>query len=267
MSEPVVLEAAGARVVIDPDEGARLASVVVGADELIWDHRPDGPIRWGSYPMAPWAGRVRRGRFAFEGRTYDLPLGMPPHAIHGVAYDRPWEIAAADARSATFRIALDRRWPFGGHVRQALELTEDGLATTLTLEADEPMPATIGWHPWFRRRLASGGPEAELRFAAREMLVRDADGMPSGERRPPGPRPWDDAFTGVDQDPSITWPGRLRLTISSTCRWWVVYTEPEHALCVEPQSGPPDALNTGAEIVRPGHPLTHRMDWAWERLG
>jgi galactose mutarotase-like enzyme len=99
------------------------------------------------------------------------------------------------------------------------------------------------------------------------MLVRDAEGMPTGERRTPTPGPWDDAFTGVAEDPTITWPGRLRLTISSSCSWWVVYTEPQHALCVEPQSGPPDALNTGADLVRPGEPLTHTMRWAWERPG
>ena len=52
----------------------------------------------------------------------------------------------------------------------------------LTLEAAEPMPATIGWHPWFRRTLEPGGPPVAVDFAADEMLVRDAEGMPTGER-------------------------------------------------------------------------------------
>jgi aldose 1-epimerase len=259
---PLVFEAGGVRAVVEPAVGGRVTSLVVDGDELLWTERADGPIRWGSYPMAPWAGRVRRGRFAFAGREHRLPLGMPPHAIHGTVYDRAW----THVDDATLGIELGDGWPFRGRVMQRFALDADGLEATLILEADEPMPAAVGWHPWFRRRLGSGAGDAELRFAADEILVRDAEGIPSGERVAPGVGPWDDAFTGVREGPEITWPGRLRLALTSSCPWWVVYTEPEHALCVEPQSGPPDALNSGAEVVRPGSPLVHTMRWTWARL-
>ena len=36
-------------------------------------------------------------------------------------------------------------------------------------------------------------------------------------------------------------------------------------MCVEPQSGPPDALNGAADIVEPGTPLIHEMRWRWGR--
>ncbi len=49
-----------------------------------------GPMATGSFPMAPYAGRIRDARFAFRGQSYDLPATMPPHAIHGTVYDRPW---------------------------------------------------------------------------------------------------------------------------------------------------------------------------------
>ncbi len=173
---------------------------------------------------------------------------MPPHAIHGVVYDRPWRVDGERSIS----IDLDDRWPFRGRVRQSFELDDDGLSVTLTLEADEPMPGMVGWHPWFRRVLAPGDEAVEIRFDAEAMLVRDAEGLPSGERIPPPPGPWDDAFTGVRGDPTLVWPGRLRLALSSTCPWWVVYTMPEHAVCVEPQSGPPDEVNTAPSVVEPG---------------
>ena len=187
---------------------------------------------------------------------------MPPHAIHGVAYDRPWRIDD----DTTISIDLDERWPYRGRAVQRFALTERSLSFELTLEAAEAMPATIGWHPWFRRVLAPGEAPVELTFAADRMLVRDAEGMPSGEvASPPPPPPWDDAFTGVHADPVLTWPGRLRLAIGSSCPWWVVYTEPEHSICVEPQSGPPDAVNGSPQVVEPGAPLTHTMRWSWER--
>jgi aldose 1-epimerase len=89
--------------------------------------------------------------------------------------------------------------------------------------------------------------------------------MPSGERVPPTAGPWDDAFTDVPTPPVLHWGDELRLEVSSTCRWWVVYTEPAHAICVEPQSAPPDALNGPADLVEPGAPLVHEMRWRWER--
>ena len=38
-----------------------------------------------------------------------------------------------------------------GAVTQRFELEPDRLRVTLELTADEPMPASMGWHPWFRR--------------------------------------------------------------------------------------------------------------------
>lgn len=264
----LVLEAGDARAVVSPADGGRLASLVVAGTELLVNDHRDDPLTWGSYPMAPWAGRIRHGRFAFAGRAYELPLGLPPHAIHGVVYDRPWRVDD----STTISIDLDERWPFPGRVRQRFALDEHGLEVSMTLEADAEMPVVLGWHPWFRRVLVAGERPVALRFEADAMLVRDGEGMPGGEWARPTPGPWDDAFTGIRTGPVLEWPGRLRLELTSSCSWWVVYSLPAHAICVEPQSGPPDAVNLaptaanlGPQVVHPGAPLTHTMRWRWTR--
>lgn len=267
--DELVMVAGDARLVVRPAHGGRIGSLVVGGHELLVNQHQDNPMQWGSYPMAPWAGRVRNGRFAFAGREHQLPLGMPPHAIHGVVYDRPWSVDDA----TTISIELDERWPFRGRVVQRFALDEGGLEVSMTLDADEPMPVVMGWHPWFRRVLGAGDGPVALRFIAGEMLARDADGMPTGDRVPPTSAPWDDAFTGVREAPLLVWPDRVRLELSSSCDWWVVYSMPEDAVCVEPQSGPPDAVNLGSHgcglgprVVAPGEPLTHTMRWRWTRL-
>jgi aldose 1-epimerase len=255
------LEAGRARAVVEPADGGRLGSVAVDGLELLVARDGQAPTGWGSFPMAPWAGRIRHGELAFRGRDHRLPLGLPPHAIHGVVFDRPWQVLDP----VTIAIDIDGRWPFRGRVIQRFALGEEGLDVAMTLEADEPMPAVIGWHPWFRRILVAGDQPVGLRFRADGMLVRDEEGIPTGERVPPSSGPWDDAFTGIREPPQLEWPGRLRLAITSTCPWLVVYTMPEHAICVEPQSGPPDGPNQAPEVVEPGHPLTHVMRWRWTR--
>ena len=42
-----------------------------------------------------------------------------------------------------------------GKVTQSIALAPGGLDATLTLEADEAMPAVLGWPPWFRRYLGA----------------------------------------------------------------------------------------------------------------
>ncbi|HEY6569342.1 MAG TPA: hypothetical protein VIZ22_03585, partial [Candidatus Limnocylindrales bacterium] len=185
MGDPLVLEAGGVRATILPADGGRIGSLTVDGRELLVTGDPDLK-RWGSYPMVPFAGRIREGRFSFRGASHQLPLGSPPHAIHGVVWDRPWRVD--DAR--TLSIELDERWPYRGRVVQRLALDEHEMTFQLALESAEPMPATIGWHPWFRRVLEPGGRPVVVDFAADAMLVRDASGMPSGERTVPPPGPW-----------------------------------------------------------------------------
>jgi hypothetical protein len=95
------------------------------------------------------------------------------------------------------------------------------------------------------------------------MLERDASGIATRRRRPPTAGPWDDCFGEVAAPPAITWPGVLRLELQSTCPYWVVFDQRRHALCVEPQTAPPDALNHDPFVVEPGRPLVAEFAIRW----
>lgn len=261
----LVLEADGARLTVDAAAGGRITSLVVAGHELIVTEGY-GPVRWGCYPMVPFAGRIRDGRFRFAGRDVALPLNLPPHAIHGTVFERPWTVVGPD----TLSIDLGPAWPFAGRVHQRFGLHAGGLEVALTLEADVPMPGAIGWHPWFRRTLtgtvghplAASGP-VDLHVDAEWMYVRGPDGLPTGELTPPGPRPWDDCFTGLRSAPRLTWPGVLALELRSSADHWVVYDESDDGVCVEPQTAPPDFPNIAPVMVLPGQPLRATMAWHW----
>ncbi|MCB1001843.1 MAG: hypothetical protein KDB40_21305 [Acidimicrobiales bacterium] len=253
----VELQSGRATVLVSPMSGGRVASIEVGGDELLVTGAPgDDPMQWGSYPMVPFAGRIRDGRFVWDDRTIQLPVNLPPHAIHGSGFTSRWDVVDQGRDHAELQCRLD--WPLGGLAHQHLQLTPQALVCVLTVRADaEPMPVTLGWHPWFRKPLA-----AELAFA--RMYAKDDAGIPTGELVAPRPQPWDDCFVEPLGPLVLQISPHVTVTVSSDCDHWVVYTEPEHATCVEPQSGPPDAVNLGtATVLQPGEILQRTMTIAW----
>ncbi len=268
----VALTCGDASLTVSPGNGGRFAALRLG-DLQVLGRGGAGVVDWGCYPMAPYAGRVRRGRLTWSGHAYQLPLLLPPHAIHGVTLDRPWDVvdrAGGGTTPAliTLRCDFDARWPWPGHAEQHIRLDELGLVASLSVHAErEPMPAWIGYHPWFARRLARGGP-AEIALEARGMLARDADGMATATVLAVPPSPWDDCFVDPTWPVAVTWPGALVLRVAGDHPYVVCYDERPEAVCVEPQTGPPDAVALGqATVVAPGSPLTMTMTWTWEHLG
>lgn len=256
------LRAGDATVTIDHEHGGRLSSLTVAGHELLvgpTDPNAD-PTSWGCFPMAPFAGRIREGRFDFEGRRVELPANMAPHAIHGTTHTRRWESTGPGA----LRCDLGTTWPWPGVAHQQVELTPHALLLTLRVEASAgPMPVSAGWHPWFRRRL--GDVDVDLVVPAERMWRRDPAGIPDGTLVEPPPGPWDDCFTAFIGPVELRWPGALHLYVDSDCEHVVVFDEPTHAVCVEPQSAPPDAHNSGLDlaIVTPEAPLEIHATWAW----
>jgi galactose mutarotase-like enzyme len=88
--------------------------------------------------------------------------------------------------------------------------------------------------------------------------------MPSGELvTPPPPGPWDDCFTGLSGAPTLIWEGVMTLAVESDCPCVVVFDQMAPAVCVEPQSGPPDALNHEPAIASPDRPVRAHTTWRW----
>ena len=265
--EPILTLSCGeTSLTVHPSAGARIGQIHVVGQPLLVDV-PDPadrqPMMWGSFPMVPWAGRIRHGRFAFGGSDHQLTInhhdGPDPrkaHAIHGVGFDHRWSVDAVSETTCTCSLALD--WEFHGNVHQTIELFDDRLVATLTLESSgADFPGEIGWHPWFRK------PE-HLEFSPTAMYERDEIGLPTGSVVEPTGGPWDDCF--VTTDPVLLHydrPVAPEVTVASDCDHWVVFDEPALATCVEPQSGPPDAFNLDPHVVDRATPLRRTMTISW----
>ena len=293
----IELRAGKAHCTISPDEGGRIASLRVANTQLLVERPLDGsdpdPMSWGCYPMAPWAGRIRHGRFNFRGVEYHLAINLTPHAIHGTVFTRAWHVDLVEDDAASMSCTFGPTWPLGGFVTQRIELHPDSLVCELTVTAtNTEMPAQVGWHPWFVKPHS-----ASLAFA--NMYARDREGIPTGTLVTPHDGPWDDCFTQPLEPLELRYRtaatavvdtavvdtavvdtavadtvvvDTVVVTISSDCDHWTVYDQPHHATCVEPQSGPPDGFNLEASgahsttILGPGEALQRSMRIGWREV-
>lgn len=239
--------------IVEPDAGGRIGQFFVGGQPCLFGNRERGPIYWGSPPMVPWAGRVANAVMDLGTRSIALEPLMPPHAIHGVGLHQAWEVTTASATAAELSCVLD--WELGGSAGQRFTLSAETLRCELWVTADsEPMPVTIGWHPWFTRPAS-----LDAEFTA--MYERGPDHLPTGALVRPGPLPWDDCFVLAERPP-VVHLAHAGIELTTDCSHWVVYTEQAHAICVEPQSGPPNAVNLGlAHWLQPGETLHRWMQW------
>ena len=275
MNQRVLLETGRTRLEVDPADGARLTSLIVHDHELLVTGTGAG-VGYGSFVMAPWAGRLRDGRVSADRRT--LQLRREPddgHALHGLVHSRPWTLTAADGHSAQLDLHLpaatiDRADPTLGadgwfcdlDLRQILRLHDDRLELELSVTPAATTPVTVGWHPWFRRHL--DGVEVALEVPAEHILPKDRAGLPTTERAPVPPAPWDEAFTDLTGPVRLSWGGVLELELASDAPVVVVSTGRTYGVSVQPQSGPPDEPNLAERrLAGPQAPLRLATTWHW----
>lgn len=256
-----ILRAGDASVTIDHAHGARLASLQIGPHELLRsESEGTGSVHgWGAFVMAPFAGRIRHGQFAFDGQRVSMPINHDPHAIHGTVVGQAWSHDGPGVASTTF----GPTWPWSGQITQTVELEPHRLSLTLTVASEVAMPVTAGWHPWFHRRL--GAATIELTLPAERMWARRPDGIPDGSLVDVPAGPWDDCFTALIGPVQLRWPDTLTLWVESDCEHVVVYDEQADYVCVEPQSAPPDAHNSHEDlvVVEPDNPWSITTTWTW----
>ena len=263
---PVVLRSAHASLTVAPTAGGRASSLVVAGLELL-AHHDDTATGWGWFPMAPWPGRLADNTVSWQGRSHPMPPTHDTWAIHGRVYNAPWQVCELTADTVELSIEIGTSesdpWPWPCQVRAGWHLTDNGLETELSVVSHrDTFPAELGWHPWLRRVLDKGGP-AELDLPSTSMLPRGPDYLPTGEHATPGPGPYDDTFDLPGGTVGVRWPGALDLSCRTDCRYVVIFDEQPDALCVEPQTGPPDWINRDPGVVSPGHPRVARATWTW----
>lgn len=258
MDRFVHLREGSATATFDVADGFRLVSLVLGGRELLAPDAGRGVFWHGAFVMAPWTSDVPDGRFRFLGEQYELPIDQDAAAIHGVARKEDWIW-----RDGVAQCRLRTGWPLGGHVRIEPHLTADALSLTMTLTAeDRPMPAAIGWHPWFVRTL-EGAPGSVVLPDGVLLQHRDAASRPTGLWRSVEGglqnRPLNDGLR-VGAPVDVVWPSIGRVRVSGDGDYMIVFDDNDHGICVEPMTSPPGIMD---RLLAPGEAVTLRLEVRW----
>jgi aldose 1-epimerase len=235
--------------------------------------------------LAPWPNRVVDGKYTFAGVEQQLALTEPArgHALHGLAAWLEFSPVDQSAGSVTLFATIEAQagYPHRLDVSVTFTLDETGLhtAVTATNTGTDSAPWGTAPHPYL---VAGDGrvddwsltlPAATVVTVTEERLlpVASADVAAEGdgifdfrEPRTIGDTFIDHAFTDLTRDADnaatvsvLTADGSgVEMTWDDSCPWVQVHTadsdDPSRdriGLAVEPMTCPPDAFNSGVDLV------------------
>lgn len=268
---------------IDPCAGGSL-SRLKHRDLDVLRPAPDrvGPafdaLQYAAFPMVPFVGRIHNGQFDWNGEQIQLHANLPPepHAIHGHGWQDVWKVdeQTKTAISLVYRHQSDA-WAWDYEARQTFRLGTNALNVELSLRNLDarPMPAGIGWHPYFPREGAT------LILPTTHKWTPETD---TGENVPaavqiPGDLSrariveqlcLDTAYSVRPGPVELSWPTHsVQLKPDPIFSHATVFVPPgKDFFCVEPLTHAPNAINSklpadvsGARIIAPGASLSGKI--------
>ncbi|MFF1879857.1 aldose 1-epimerase family protein [Pseudarthrobacter sp. NPDC058196] len=242
---------------------------------------------------APWPNRLADGAYSYGGESYAAAINEPERgsALHGLAIHQAWDVLEASADRAVLgcRVPAGPEYPGSLELTVAYSLSGDGLRGTVTAVNTGTRAAPYGVcpHPY----LVAGAaplddwslelpadaylevtPDRLLPVAMRQVEQDDFDfRLP----RKLGPVKIDHAFTGISRDAAglarvrVLDPSGNGVELEWGPEWpWVqVHTGDKPVgpdrlgLAVEPMTCPPDAFNSGTDLIHLEPGGSHSASW------
>jgi aldose 1-epimerase len=230
--------------------------------------------------LVPWPNRTAGARWQLDGVPQELEVTEPArgNAIHGLVRRLQWTVLERSTSSVSLEVIIEPQpgWPVRLRTTIGYALDDSGLTVTHGVHnlGEQSTPFGVGTHPYPR----AGNAETDsctLQLAAKTVLPVDSTTMtPSGPAvavagtefdflaaRPLRDVQLDTPFGGCEPGPDglvrhvLTAPdGGVELWADPDFKWVQVFTPGEfpgrgRAVAIEPMTCPPDALNSGVDLI------------------
>jgi len=252
-TQPFELHAGALRLALRPDLGGCIAGFwhrdtpILRSVEpaLLSASRPSA-----CYPLLPYSNRLAYRKFRWKGHDYTTQPNFDdsPHSVHGVGWQRPWEIVSSSVLEVVMRLRHpgDADWPFAFEAQQYFTLSPQGMTVQMvfTNTAEIAQPVGLGWHPYFPKRARS-----RLHIELASRWDPDAAQLPVRKVAQPGidsdvsHLSYDHCFEGW-RGPARIRDEKFSLQLSSSLSYLVVFTPGDREyFCVEPVSHVSNAIH------------------------
>jgi aldose 1-epimerase len=236
--------------------------------------------------LIPFPGRVKGGRYTWDGVTYQMPITDKdgPNAIHGFVRLTEWQVTRQKENKVTFQLNFPgaEGYPFPLSLSITYLLTVMGLTCVFEVQnvGTQDAPVSVGFHPYFT--VGSEIIDTDILTLPFSSLLEMEELIPTGRVRPVAeahldfrdPRPIENTkFNSCFLHPIRNQNGNAVITLRSKERkigvWMdesfesvVLYSgDPlseahrRKSLAIEPMTGGSDSFNHpefGLHRLRPG---------------
>ena len=244
----------------DPAIGGSIRNLTWRGQPILREATGDAVLDAACFPLVPFSNRIAHGRFTWDVLEVGIAPNFPdrdhPHPLHGFGWISAWKVIGADQTMIEMEHPYPGgEWPWPYRARQCIRLAPQGVKLTLSLrnQGDSPMPAGIGFHPYFPRAA-----QTVLHALHCGECCNDADGLPHRidlrqrpidwwDGGPVGSRFVDGVYVSRSGPVTIIWPERqlaVRMDCDPAFAHTTIYVPPEEDwFCAEPVSHVTNAVN------------------------
>lgn len=270
--------------------GAGLAGLRRRGRQIVVGHDPaERPPGYLGATLVPWPNRITDGTYQYGGETHQVPINehATNAALHGLACWSVWEVVAYSSAHVVLELELAPRYGYPFHLRSRVTYrlsADDGLSVDITTTniGERTAPYGSSTHPYLTCDLQPVD-ECVLRAPAHSVLtvddrLRPVSTVPAADAglaltgtEPLGGKQIDHAYTDLPSDGwtvTLTSEERaLQVRLHADAPWLQIYSGElvdRQGVAVEPMTCPPDAFNSGTDLVElaagDSHSLRLRID-------
>lgn len=259
-------------------EGAALIGLSVNNFDLIEPNTRDG--LYAGKILAPWPNRIKDGKYSFNKKDYQLPINevSKNNSLHGLVANSLWEITFQNQSKVILQYLLNQPDIYPGKLQLQVtyEIIESAIEITVLSEniGDISAPYGVSMHTYLVAGASVKNNELFLQIPADQFLEVDAERLLPIKLQPVAGTNFDfidskkilDLFIDHAFKYSSDYPRSISLLnvegqgaeviFDDQSKWIQIHTADRNlqadsrmAVAIEPMTCPPDAFNSGIDLI------------------